>query len=103
MANTVIKAGQITTVVFDGITEFDLAREIGAASTGVRLKKLVFYPNAPGDEFTVRDGGAGGPVIAKMQDSVGDGRDLDYHGVWCFPFVVGNEVAAGSLISFIYA
>lgn len=103
MANAITKSGQVVSVVFDGATPFDLAAEIGASAAGLRLKKLVFYPAAANDVFTVRTAGAGGPVLYKYKDTAGSGRDADFLSRgFCFPYVVGNEVTNGSLISFHY-
>jgi len=102
MANTVTKSGQVVSVVFDGSSAFSLATELGAAAAGVRLRKLGFYPAATNDVITVREGAATGPVLAKLKDVTGVGRDLDFPGLRCFPYVVGNEAPANSVLIFLF-
>ncbi len=102
MANTVSKLGQVVSVTFDGAEDFDLAGFLGSAPN-VQLRKLTFFPAAAGDVFTVREGYNAGPVIAKIKDTTGGGRDMDFPGrFFCKPVVKGTEVTAGSIISFIY-
>jgi hypothetical protein len=100
MANTVTKDGNVVSVTFDGAAAFDLAAYLSAPH--VRLRKLVLYPAAANDVFTVRQGGASGPVLYKCKDTAGAGRDPDFPGVPCKPYVKGDEVPANGLISFIF-
>lgn len=98
MANTVTKNGNVVSVAFDGAAAFDLADNLGAPY--VRLRKIVIYPNAANDVFTVRDGSATGPIICKCKDTTGGGRDFDFPGLPYKPYVKGDEAPASGVISF---
>lgn len=69
MANTITYTSGIIHIVPDGATIYDSS---SAFPNGLRITGILFYPSAANDILEVRDGGASGTVIAKLNSVSGD-------------------------------
>ncbi|OPX19126.1 MAG: hypothetical protein BZ151_10880 [Desulfobacca sp. 4484_104] len=102
MSNTITKSGHVVSVVFDGSSALDLATELGVENTGLRLRKINFYPVSTGETLIIREKSAEGPILLKVKDDFGFNQEIDFPGVRCFPYVKGDEITANTMISFIF-
>jgi hypothetical protein len=93
------------TVTADNSTAIDLAAILGCAGIPIPIQGISHYPNALGDTIIVRDGGATEAIIWKDKNS---GIATDYMGNYimfpggkrCLPYIVGNEIANGAIVTF---
>ena len=105
MALTITKSGKTISVAADGSTAIDLAT-IMSSPAPIPLQGISVYPAAGANVAIVRDGGvAGGAILWKTKSSGVATDALGTHimfpdGKHCLPYVVGNEIGNGDIITF---
>jgi hypothetical protein len=104
MALTIKKSVLTVSVVADGALAIDLAAILGS-NASIPVQGISYYPAAGANILTVTDGGAAEAVLWKTKCSgiATDqmGREIMFPGgKRCKPYVVGNEIANGDIITF---
>jgi hypothetical protein len=104
MALTITKSGSTVSVVSDGALAIDLAVILGS-NVDIPVQGVSFYPAAGANVLTVRDGGAASAVLWKVKCSGiatdGLGADIMFPGgKLCKPYIVGNQISNGDIVTF---